>query len=213
MKRIIMSVFTVLAVGALVGGVTYAAFTSNVTNEDNSFTAANGDITVSLDGDNNGNLKPFFDVEGMVPGDIVTRYIVVKNEGDMDMLFRTYLTDLTETEPGFRNQLKATITLNPDDADAPDVSGFTMYGAENTVLGIDIPLGSFWGVSNALNNVDAAFGTPNEPLKPDYAAVYKVEVELPLSVGNQWKGANIEADFQVDATQFKNQDPNNVIWN
>lgn len=218
MKRIFLGLFTIGVTAAIAVGVTRAYFTDTQTNTGNTFTA--GTLVVNLDGeDSDGEPvnSPFFDVSDMVPGGATSSaYLEVRNDGSMDMLFRSYA--LRDNDPNIdseqmSDQLNVKVTLNPSGYDAPE--GYTAYGPADSLITDPegdgwIPLSSLIGEGNALNNVDAAFD--DVPLQPGFVAIYRIEVRLPFDTPDEWQNRNFTGDLVVDATQFDGQTEGDVQW-
>lgn len=89
-KRIAMSLATIGLVSSLVGGATFALFTSSATNTGNNFTA--GTVVISMD-------KPdgtkYFDLNTIAPGDSGSAPVVVKNGGSLELRY-----DIAQTLDG-----------------------------------------------------------------------------------------------------------------
>ena len=209
----LLALSLVLVLGSIVAASAY--FTDSASNTGNEITA--GTLTLTLDGTDNKDIRvyasrPFFTGTGLTPGgDPVTAYVEIRNDGNMDMLFRIYIANEGEDTSSFADQLQATVTIRPTISYVPVRSG-DLYGPPDTVLQNNIALSSIIGDSNALDNVNAAFDD-SWPLKPGYVAVYKVEVSLPFDTDNGYQGATFTGDLKVDATQFKGQTSKwNVQW-
>ena len=82
MKKIILSLAIVGVVGAVAIGGTIAYFSDTETSTGNTFTAGTLDFNI-IDPVAAGH--QVFDVSNMKPGDTVTKYIVVTNDGSLDM--------------------------------------------------------------------------------------------------------------------------------
>jgi len=193
-KRIVTSLFVIALAAALVGGATMAWFTDSAKVEGNSFTAGTLDIEVEGDAFNVGN---------MAPGDTETTYIYVKNAGSLDMLFKAELDN--EVDGGLKSALNVKVTGRP--AEIQSVDGYNLYGPAVEYVLFDGSLSNFTGLDNL-----AAWINNDDPLWPGYAAVFKIEVTLPTTAGNEYQGKSYSADLKFSATQAKNQDPDNVKW-
>jgi len=200
MKKILFSLVISVACLGLIGGA-LAYFTDTETSEGNTFTA--GTLTLLLD-DNP------FNVTNMAPGDTNTAYLEIKNDGSLDMLFRAYLIDVVQDPEGFIDQFILTVTLNPSDY-TPELEGDGIYGPADTVIFWG-PLSDFWGAEKALDNVFSAFYGEDGPFPPGEVITYRIDVELDPETGNEFQDASLTADLRVDATQFDNQDPDNILW-
>ncbi|MCB2202516.1 M73 family metallopeptidase [bacterium] len=88
MKKSLVVAFLLTIVGALlIGGATMAWFTSEDTNEDNSFAA--GTLEISLDKDNG---QKYFDIKNIQPGDHGATELTVSNVGSLALNFNFSLT-------------------------------------------------------------------------------------------------------------------------
>jgi predicted ribosomally synthesized peptide with SipW-like signal peptide len=88
MKKSLVVAFLLTIVGALlIGGATMAWFTSEDTNEDNSFAA--GTLEISLDKDNG---QKYFDISNMQPGDSGSAELTVSNVGSLGLRYKFGLT-------------------------------------------------------------------------------------------------------------------------
>jgi predicted ribosomally synthesized peptide with SipW-like signal peptide len=192
MKKILFTLMVcVLCLGMI--GAAFAYFTDSASSTGNSFTA--GTLVMNLDG-----TTPF-NVDNMAPGDTETAYLEVKNDGSLDMLFRAYVTNVTQDPTDFAGQLQVTITLHPTGYTVP--GGYIAYGATDTAI-YSGALSGIVGSGSALNN-ESAYFDDGWPLKSGYVAIYKIEVTMPTSLGNDYQGATLTGDIQIDATQAANQ--------
>jgi predicted ribosomally synthesized peptide with SipW-like signal peptide len=214
MKKIVVLASLVL-IAALVGVGALGVFTSSDTSTGNLFST--GTLIVHLNGQNtagNPATHAHFNVSNLAPGDTVTAYVEVRNDGTLPMLFRMYLPSGSVSDSsGLASQLKVRVTLRPAEYAAP--TGYTAYGSTDDVLvdwGAGQSVANLIGVENALDNVEAAQENPPWPLYEDYIAIYKIEVNLPLDTGNAYQGKSFSGTLQIDATQYDNQDLNAVIW-
>lgn len=67
-RRIAMSMLSVTAALALMGGSAFAAFTSTATATSSTFSTTNPDLTVSVNGGPDGSSEPGPHVTGLIPG-------------------------------------------------------------------------------------------------------------------------------------------------
>lgn len=209
MRKILIALLGVLLVAALAGAGTFAYFSDTETSSGNTFTA--GTVDISLDGSASGG-EAYFSVGNMAPGDTVTKYVEVRNDGSLDLLFRAYVDNVTKDTPvgadTFSDQLQVTVTLRPTGYTYPQ--GYNPYGPPNAIIYTG-PLSGLIGENHALNNENAAF-VDGWPLMPDYVAVYKIDVNLPAATGNDWRAAEFKGDLVVESVQFANQTQGNVVW-
>jgi predicted ribosomally synthesized peptide with SipW-like signal peptide len=198
-SRMMISILVIAMTAALIGGATMAWFTDTKNISGNTFAA--GRVEISLSGPDSAKLP--FNVENMAPGDPATvRYLHLKNEGTLPILFRMYLDNVDGT---LQNALMVKITQNPS---GYDYTGMQTQGANND-HGTHL-MANLVGVDNALNNLIAAGA--GWALPAGYTDVYKIEVWLPNTVGNDFQGATFSGTLKVEATQFNNQDLDDVSW-
>lgn len=70
---------------ALVGGVTFANFTSTASLTDNNLSTASSALTISTDGTNFASTEPGFNVTDYVPGTTISAPFHLRNEGGVDL--------------------------------------------------------------------------------------------------------------------------------
>jgi predicted ribosomally synthesized peptide with SipW-like signal peptide len=197
--KILTSLIIIALASALAGGATYAVFSHREAIEGNLI--ATGDLQFDLVG------EPF-NVENMKPGDVEVGYIEIINTGTLDMIYRVLINGAANPAD-FANQLLITVTLNPSDYTSPQDGQYARYGGRDMVLAEKMPLS--YALSQPFDNEDAAF-SQNQPLRPGYMAIYKVEVELPFETGNEYENASFQGDVIVEGTQFDHQTPGNVQY-
>jgi predicted ribosomally synthesized peptide with SipW-like signal peptide len=196
-KKILFSLVAMVMVIGLAGGA-FAYFSDTEQSTGNTFTAGTLDVTLS---------GTPFNVTNMAPGDIETSTFTVTNAGNLDMLFRAYVSGVTaNTLVGavyFSDILMVKITLRPGGAGTYGPSDLVVYNG---------PLSGLIGATTSpLNNENAAFDD-GWPLNPGFVAVYKIDVELPFATGDAWQAATFTGDLKVDATQFANQTEGSVTY-
>lgn len=80
-KLMLLSALSVVLVAGLIGGATFALFTAQTTNQENTFTA--GTLSIS-----NANKTAWHvDVANMAPGDVFEKVITVTNTGSLELEF------------------------------------------------------------------------------------------------------------------------------
>ncbi|GAW91970.1 TasA family protein [Calderihabitans maritimus] len=84
MKRVYLSFLVIALVSALVGGATFALFTDEATNSNNTFAAGTIDIELN---DNSDDDIVSFTVSNIAPGDSGGTTIKVDNEGSLDLRY------------------------------------------------------------------------------------------------------------------------------
>lgn len=191
MKRILLSLLAIGAVAAVIGGATLAYFNDTAVSEDNTFTAGTLDFVIK---DPTANNSRVFNVTSMKPGQTVTGYIMVANDGSMDMKWKAWLSG-----SGLLGEvLKVKVTLNP--TGGPTVpTGYTNAGPPNHLITDFIPLSSL-GDGNSI----LVWQSPAEAFAYHWAAVYKLEVKMDETANNTYQGASYTGDLNFFATQHEN---------
>jgi predicted ribosomally synthesized peptide with SipW-like signal peptide len=213
MKRILISLVVIAAVGAAGFGVTRAYFTGSATSTGNTFTT--GTVNISLAGDASLGAA-YFSIGALAPGDSIKRYVAVHNSGSMELLFRGFMETVSATEVGgetLASQLNVKITLNPSDSDSP--SGLVRFAPVTDYVIYNGPLSGIVGAGTSLamdNDPEAFIYGAAQRLQPGSDAVYKVEVSLPFSTGNDWQGASYVGNLVFQGVQFSNQTQGDVKW-
>jgi predicted ribosomally synthesized peptide with SipW-like signal peptide len=212
MKKILLSLLTVGLVSGAVFGATRAYFSDTETSTGN--VLGTGTFNVQLGGETNSgsryanmDQKAFFNADGLMPGgDPATAYVEVKNDSTADMLFRLYADNFTVSKSGLAEYINVKVTLRPDElgSEYSKVLAGDLYGPSNAPI-YEGTLADLAGVSNALDNIDAACSSGDWPLEENLVAVYKVEVSLDWSAPNKYQGQELTADLQLDATQFEKE--------
>lgn len=194
MKKVILSIFAMLVVAAMVGAGTFAYFSDSETSNNNIFSAGTLDFAI-FDPPQQGH--QVFNVTNMKPGDVKTGYIVVVNDGSLDAKWKAYISGF---ESGILDDvLDVKVTLHPTDYDysALQQEGYTIAGPLNHQIA------DWTSIKNLCENNDIlVWGTNAGPFKPRWAAVYKVEVKMRETAGNDYQGANFTGDINFVAEQF-----------
>lgn len=210
MKKILLSLLTIVVVSGAVVGATRAFFRDSKTSTENVLGATT--FNVRLAGEDDSGIRrgdmseeEFFNVTNLVPGNDenpAVAYVDIRNDSNTDMLFRLYAENLSETKSGLRNHINMKVTLNPSGYDA--TVGGDPYGTVDNVI-YEGTLGSIVGSENALDNTDAAcvWNENNRwPLKQGMVASYKVELWLDWETPNGYQGESLTSNLQLDAVQF-----------
>jgi predicted ribosomally synthesized peptide with SipW-like signal peptide len=216
MKKILISLLTIVAVSGLVFGATRAFFTDTETSTGN--VLGTGTFNVSLGGTNNSNGSSehmenyqFFNVDGMMPGgDPEVAYVEVRNDSSAPMLFRLYADNLSGTK-SLRNHLNVKVTMLGSNSGYDSVLDGKLYEPGDGSEIYNGPLSGIEGVNDILNNVRAGcnkdqplgyIGGEGDGLYDNNVAAYKVEVWLDWDTPNNYQGKSLTADLHLDATQF-----------
>lgn len=142
-KRLLLSFMMIALVAALVGGATFAAFTSSASNSNNSFTS--GSINLLADGVTTTNS---FNVTGMIPGATGTDTFAVSNNGTLALRYKMTLTKTGDT--GFLTGVAPAVIITVKDSTGTpivfDASGVSDYrplaaltGSENLTVEYSFP--------------------------------------------------------------------------
>ena len=134
--KILMSIMTIVTVGALIGGGVYAAFSDPETSTGNQFTAGTLDLTV--DGENPWTSTPV-SVGNMKPGDLGVVTLTVYNAGNLSGTLSFDLTNLsdsegTNTEPEGNTAEPGDLSANMDILIWVDSNGDGIKDVGETVL-------------------------------------------------------------------------------
>lgn len=144
-KKIAMSTLSIFAALTIMGGATYAAFTSTDTNDGNTF--ASGELTLDVQVGGN-SVTPAFAVTNAAPGQSFTQVINLINTGTLGST-STVLQDIVFTIPS------ATV---PDLADKLDLEIWDDVNGDGLLDGGDLLKGSAPLNSPAWSNIDLGFG-------------------------------------------------------
>jgi len=196
MKKILVSISTVAIVAIVAVTATRAYFSSTATSTGNTFTAGTLEFNIKSP-DTTGH--QVFDVSNMKPGDVVTKYIVVTNEGSLDQKWKAWVNKTSGTLDG---ALNIKITMRP--------SGYSDYasltGAGYTIAGpVDHLITDYTPISNLYDNPNTImlWDTPSGPFSPKWAAVYELDVQMDPGAGNTYQEATFSGDINFYATQFE----------
>ncbi len=193
-----------LLIGVIAGGATMAFFTGQETISGNTF--ASGSVAISTD--SAGETIPF-SATGLVPGDSVTGCLEITNDGDLDMLFRTYATNVDESVSNFINQFTVDVILRPTDSENECPEGD--YGPKDASIVTGVLLGDLVGPENALSN-ESAYFDEDWPLEEGKTASYEITVTLDPNTTNHYQNRTLTLDLQIDGAQADNQTEGDVQY-
>lgn len=201
-SRILASAVVIFGFAAVSVGGAMAYFSDTASSTGNTFTA--GTVDVRLGGDAwNGNA--YFEVEGLAPGDSVTREVAVLNDGSLDMLFRAYVNASGYSHYEEYFSVDVDMITDTTSISDPIVNNYSIYGPGN----IDIWSGPLTDLEDKdttpLNNI-SAWADTGWPLPSDFAAVYEIEITLDYDTPPKYEGKTLWVDLIVDAVQSANQD-------
>jgi predicted ribosomally synthesized peptide with SipW-like signal peptide len=200
MKKILgLSIIALVFIGLVAGG-TFAYFSDTETSENNTFSA--GTLVFNIQ-DPVTTGHQVYDVSNMKPGDEVTRYLVVVNDGTLDMKWRAWLT---ETGTGTLDEvLTFTWTLKPityPSYAALASAGYTLAGpaGNDHPIMTNIPTAGLTGQTNT-NMLWASPGAIAFTEKQ--AAVFKIVVKMLTTADNAYQGATYTGVLNFYATQYE----------
>lgn len=205
--KIALSTLSILTVLAMVGGATYAFFSSTATSEDNVF--GTGDLVLQLDDVNESTpaatVTASIGDSDFAPGEDVDGFISLHNDGSLDIVEVEMGAAVTETsDPGA-------------DSFLPDVLNMTvMVDTTTGTNGVcDTP-------SDLTSGIDTAVGDGSSPLTlaeldgntfdaitPGLVAGATrdlcINVEFDSSAGNTYQGDEVSVDFSFTGNQDASQ--------
>jgi predicted ribosomally synthesized peptide with SipW-like signal peptide len=181
MKKILLVVMSLVVCIGLIGAA-FAYFTDTQTSAANTFTS--GTVKISLSGD----VAAGFTSAGMAPGDSVTKYLYVTNNGTLPVWFAGYINNWAQSVGGFIDQFNLQVWQEPS----------TTYPGEYKLY--DGPVTGLIGKANALINPSVAY----PPLPGGYQAAFKFVITLPLATPDAYQGQTMWATLKFDAIQSDN---------
>ena len=194
MKAILKSLVIISAIAGLTVGATRAYFSDTEKSAGNTFSAGTLKFNI-IDPVATGH--QVFNVSKIKPGETVTQYLVVANDGSLDMKWKAWLT---ETGAGtLDDELKVRWTIHPTTYTGV-LTGYTNAGPADSVIMDWTPIANLTGPDNG-NMVWASPGAV--AFAPNWAAVYKVDVKMDEDADNTYKGATYTGDLNFYATQYE----------
>lgn len=192
--KVIMSLLVLALAGALVGGATFAYFTSEATNSGNVFST--GTLAISI---TDPVEEVMFNVPNMKPGDQVSDTITIQNTGSLNFKFRgevtgnNYLAGGTFVVPGsagcLSDVLNVVVTLI--DTNGTPRSDVIFTGTLSQLMASGLPAWAPPGVT--------------EPFQPDWTATYQVDITFNENADNDYQGSSFENGvITFTATQWDN---------
>jgi len=171
-KRIIFSLMSIVSAFAIIGGATYAYFTSSQSVLGNTISTGTmnfeGRIT-DASGVSTGDSGKF-SVSGLIPGESVVRCLFVKNTGTTAGRYKIYAT-AESGDASLGNLLTISATLNPTSGDCSAVANpfgsGTLYGPN------DLAKAEWQGINarGPFLSSDPTTGTPFKILSGEPAMV------------------------------------------
>lgn len=176
LKKLLLSLVVVGAVGGVVSSGTFATFTASANVTGNTFATGTLDLTANP-------AEEVFVVTDMAPGDVKIDSLEIQNTGSLELRYGM-TTATNNDDKGLANQLSLSVKElgGVASCDAVDFENDTLYS------------GSLKGANFAMNRVLGGGGSETLCFK----------VELPIETGNEFQGASTEVIFTFDAEQTKN---------
>lgn len=205
-RKIIFSAMSVVATLAMVGGATWAYFSSNQAVLGNTISTGTmnfqGLITDTLGSSATTSGK--FSTDNLLPGGTLVRCLWVKNTGNVAGRYKIYATaESGDTSLG--NLLTISAVLNPTSGDC---SGLTNPFGSGTLYGPNDLAKAEWqniGARGSFLSSDPASGTPfkilsGEPAMPGaYYSLFKISIQLDSSATQQ--ASNYVQDIAIYGVQ------------
>ncbi len=197
MKKILISVITILAVTTATIGATQALFTDEEVSTGNTFTAGTLDLTV--DGVNGTQVKSFT-MNNMKPGDRFGRkYFILKNNGSVTGIPKICLTNLVNTESNGTTEYE-------NDGNPGELG-------DNLSLIVDVEGSWLMTAGHKLNTFDGRCWTPTDPADNEFATkgketleagetmIFGIRLDLPENTGNDVQGDSVTFDLEFSLEQ------------
>jgi len=205
-KKILLSLAMIALVIASVTSATVAYFSDTATSAGNTFSAGTMEFRIARPGETNHRI---FDISNLKPGQVVKGYLVVVNDStaELDMKWKAWIPSFSDGV--LDDVLEVRITMKPSEYteyNAFTSAGYTLAGHEFVTQG--------WTSIHNLgvgNNIlawnypckEEGAGDP-QPFRVDWAGVYKIEVRMQESAGNNYQGTSFTGDLNFYATQCEN---------
>jgi len=210
-KKILISLSVISLVAAIVIGGTWAYFTDTEKSVGNTFSSGTMDFRIARPGDTDHRI---FDVSNLKPGQVVEGYFVVVNDSseDLDMKWKAWIPDFSN---GILDDvLEIRVTMNPSEFTeytAFENAGYTIAGpGYNGTTATGQVMHSWTHIHNlgtgntilAWNHPckDEGTGDP-QPFRVDWAGIYKIEVRMQTTAGNNYQGQSFTGNLEFYATQ------------
>ena len=210
-KRIIISLSAIGLVAAIVIGGTWAYFSDAETSSGNTFSSGTMDFKIARPGDTG---HAIFDVSNLRPGQVVEGYLAVVNDSTegLDMKWKAWIPDFSDGT--LDNVLEIKVTMNPSDFTeytAFETAGYTIAGPSpdallqdwthihnlvsgNTILAWNYKCCTLPDLSDCEDGV-------HEPFRVKWAGIYKIEVRMSETAGDDYQGKSFTGDIDFFATQ------------
>lgn len=203
MKRAVtMSVMLISLAALLVGLGTFAYFSDSASSTGNTFTAGNMLFNIKDPGSSGHTM---FAVTNMKPGGVSASCIAVVNDSslDMGMKWHAWISDGTPNDLG--PALEAKVTLNPGagsgcDSAYASIAGYLNAGTSGEVITDWTSFASLGAGNTVLQWVHPG----GYDFMPNWGSVYKLEVRIKSTAGNEFQGTSYVGNLNFYATQANN---------
>jgi len=185
MTKIIKSLLAIVVISAVAGTATWAYFSDTETSEGNTFSAG----TLIINDDSEAWMKNVT-FDNIKPGDRVRKWVVLKNEGSLDIDFLDVTKQNVSDPSGMFSevQVSATGKVAPDDPAyfTPDwTGGVTVDG---------------WFDDSDMLDV-SYYRTPAEVIHPGESYTMTFDFIFPTTMGNEFQGQTASFDMLFYAEQ------------
>jgi len=201
MKKILFMVVGILLVIGLAGAGTWAYFSDTETSTGNTFIAGTLDFNI-IDPVATGH--QVFTVTNMKPGDTETGYLVVTNDGSLDMKWRAWLDE--DTTGILDEVLEVRWTINPTGYSGVDLTGYTSAGPADGLIMDWTSISDLTGQTTT----KMLWASPTDnpaggavAFEPAWAAVYKMDVRMVTTAGDIYQGTTYTGVLNFYATQYE----------
>ncbi len=204
-RKIFLSMLMIALVAALVGGATFAYYTDQEVNNDNTFAAGTLDITLTDANIDNPYSGPMLSFDNIAPG------FGLKPDGTVDKAGRKTLriNNVGTVATKFRIDIAKTLTAT--DPRYPD-AGAALYDGPDAIMvdyvidGTGHHTGTLKQFVEAIETYNATHNTfplapPAQQDPPQNSLWIEAIPYLPLTAGNATQGGKVELDITVYATQ------------
>jgi predicted ribosomally synthesized peptide with SipW-like signal peptide len=181
-KKLLISLLTIVAVSGLVFGATRAYFTDQEVVDGNNFSAGEIDIEIRGEG---ATSQTFSDMAPGVWTDQV-KYNIYNSANSLPVKYMFKAEKVSQTESGMYGKLNVKVR-HAHAGTADPASWPTVYKGPLSDMAIRSPK----------HAISGTLGT-------NITHVYYMEFQLDSSVGNEYQGDSVVADFVFDATQTNN---------
>ncbi len=197
-RKIFLSMLMIALVAALVGGATFAYYTDQEVNNDNTFAAGTLDIVLT-DQNNQTFSGPIFNFENIAPGwnvdKAIKKSLRIKSIGTIDPKFKIEIEELlSATDPRYTNAGNALYDAIMVDY---EIDGLVRKTASLRTFVADLEL-------YAANYGEFPLPQPPAHIPENRTLFVDATPYLPLTAGNDSQGGEVVLNMTVTATQKTN---------